>query len=694
MDLTLRSGEKIDNNLSVAAIDAAIRSIDSVLIPRGNKKTKLALLKNLVVDELQYLGLLGALPDWRQIQRIPEAGLRAEIVKLHGIPAGDRRALCNQLEQLNRTLNLGLPERIAQGTFGTLPWEGLPTMTPEEMFQAETARMARMVTRANGQADPTEPSPTLETPTLTATPGLASPSPAGGFTQPVPGSHSQGAPFVEPASGEAPSLEASLQAGAAFFVESSQLASEGAPYPFISSNPQVRINPEAALAIAGSNLRDCTDFRVGSCTHTLLFVLFSGGALSKDSSAQNLPLGCLPKLQALNRVHAAIAPQLLASPRAHNLSDFMRLIHKLISQSTVPIVWSSDVFILPEAATSATPPLLGTLTMSVSSSLYKLVLFLYLVMGFGLASDRTFESNVEFKALHDDLLTPRQAQGGGGGLLPQELSHLAQSSYGATLAFKNFLEFPNVLNFAAPFDLMAYFELRATEEGIRNGNPSALDSRIAELLRSQTAGLPRLQRLFFDTPPDDLIALINSLKSLLLESASLSTSIEANSLPVLRALDARLADFESVLPPLSHLRDDLHALTASAALARLDQIRRLQHAQRNLSRSSSGSASSSFVGSSSGTSAHILSLAGLQVTSLLSELQQLPATVAGNKSRLALALSSQSPLVIGSLINLPSQSILAAYPMLGTLHAVSQSLFGNHIAVALLQDFGLDQTTH
>ena len=121
MDLTLRSGEKIDNNLSVAAIDAAIRSIDSVLIPRGNKKTKLALLKNLVVDELQYLGLWGALPDWRQIQRIPEAGLRAEIVKLHGIPAGDRRVLCNQLEQLNHTLNLGLPERIAQGTFGTLP---------------------------------------------------------------------------------------------------------------------------------------------------------------------------------------------------------------------------------------------------------------------------------------------------------------------------------------------------------------------------------------------------------------------------------------------------------------------------------------------------------------------------------------------------------------------------------------------
>jgi len=218
-----------------------------------------------VVDELQYLGLWGALPDWRQIQRIPEAGLRAEIVKLHGIPAGDRRALCNQLEQLNRTLNLGLPERIAQGTFGTLPWEGLPTMTPEAMFQAETARMARMVTRANGQAEPTEPSPTLETPTLTGTPGLASPSPAGGFTQPVPGSHSQGAPFVEPASGEAPCLEASLQAGAAFFVESSQLAPEGAPYPFISSNPQVRINPEAALAKKFARLRRLSSWLL--CTH-------------------------------------------------------------------------------------------------------------------------------------------------------------------------------------------------------------------------------------------------------------------------------------------------------------------------------------------------------------------------------------------------------------------------------------------
>ena len=45
MELTLRSGEKINNSLSVATIEAAIRSIDSAVVSRGNKKDKLALLK-------------------------------------------------------------------------------------------------------------------------------------------------------------------------------------------------------------------------------------------------------------------------------------------------------------------------------------------------------------------------------------------------------------------------------------------------------------------------------------------------------------------------------------------------------------------------------------------------------------------------------------------------------------------------
>ena len=84
MDLTLRSGEKINNSLSVAAIEAAIRIIYSAVVSRGNKKDKLALLKNMVVEELEYSGIWGALPDWRQIQKLPEDILCAEITKLGG----------------------------------------------------------------------------------------------------------------------------------------------------------------------------------------------------------------------------------------------------------------------------------------------------------------------------------------------------------------------------------------------------------------------------------------------------------------------------------------------------------------------------------------------------------------------------------------------------------------------------------
>ena len=54
MELTLRSGEKINNRLSVAAIEAAIRSIDSAAVSRGNKKDKLALLKSMVVENTLY----------------------------------------------------------------------------------------------------------------------------------------------------------------------------------------------------------------------------------------------------------------------------------------------------------------------------------------------------------------------------------------------------------------------------------------------------------------------------------------------------------------------------------------------------------------------------------------------------------------------------------------------------------------
>ena len=597
----------------------------------------------MVVEELEYSGIWGALPDWRQIQKLPEDILCAEITKLGGTPCEGRRFLCNQLENLNRTLNLGLSERFAQGCLDPLPWERVVPTDQELAQQVQQAEAAVRATEASPDLEENMGSPfSPGLQPLATMPGV-SPSPAVGTTQLGLGSYTQASTSTE------------LSASAALSLEPSQLALEGSSYPFLSSNPQVRINPEAALAIAGSNLRDCVDFQDGVCSYTLLFTLSSVGALSKEQSAQDLPFGCLPTVEALNRVHAAIAPKLLAASRVHTLSDFMRLIHKLISQCAVPVVWTSSDFILPEAATASTVPLekLGSLTMSVSPSLYKIAHFLHMVGGVGLGPSRTFESNAALKALHDDLLTPRQAQGGGGGLLPQELAHLAQTTFGASLAFENFLEFPNVPNFVAPFDLLAYFRLRATEEGIRNGNPVALDGRILELLQSQTAGLSRLRRLFFDTPPDELVALINALKSILLDPSTLPRT-EANSLPVLRALDARLADFESVLPPLAHLRNDLHEMCASSAQARLDEIRRLQTTQRNLSRSSSGSTSSSYAGSSD-ASAHHISLAGHKFAPLLTELQQLPASLEGNRRRVVLAATSGSSLVINALHSLPSQ---------------------------------------
>ena len=273
MELTLRSGEKINNSLSVAAIEAAIRIIDSAVVSRGNKKDKLALLKNMVVEELEYSGIWGALPDWRQIQKLPEDILCAEITKLGGTPCEGRRFLCNQLENLNRTLNLGLSERFAQGCLDPLPWERVVPTDQELAQQVQQAEAAVRATEASPDLEENMGSPfSPGLQPLATMPGV-SPSPAVGTTQLGLGSYTQASTSTE------------LSASAALTLEPSQLALEGSSYPFLSSNPQVRINPEAALAVAGSNLRDCVDFQDGVLLQSPFYSSFWWRAFEREICA-------------------------------------------------------------------------------------------------------------------------------------------------------------------------------------------------------------------------------------------------------------------------------------------------------------------------------------------------------------------------------------------------------------------------
>ena len=159
----------------------------------------------------------------------------AEITKLGGTPCEGRRFLCNQLENLNRTLNLGLTERFAQGCLDPLPWERARIPTNQEL--AQQVQQAEVAVRAT-QASPgleenlgSPFSPGLQP--LATMPDVSSPSPAVGTTQLGLGSYTQASTSTE------------LSASAALSLEPSQLALEGSSYPFLSSNPQVRINPEA-----------------------------------------------------------------------------------------------------------------------------------------------------------------------------------------------------------------------------------------------------------------------------------------------------------------------------------------------------------------------------------------------------------------------------------------------------------------
>lgn len=113
--LILPDGTQISRGLTVSRLDKEIS--DRGETPAGTKEDKVKKLTSLIAQELGNFGQHGSLPDGRRIHTLTVPMLRSEILSLKGNTDGSRNILLKELEHLNRTLNLNLPDKdIAQAT--------------------------------------------------------------------------------------------------------------------------------------------------------------------------------------------------------------------------------------------------------------------------------------------------------------------------------------------------------------------------------------------------------------------------------------------------------------------------------------------------------------------------------------------------------------------------------------------------
>ena len=109
--LTLENGRTL-SSLTKSNLESAILELQSdVTLPR-RKNDVLALLATLVKNELGRRSTFGLLPDWRAINSLIVAALRAAISERNGSTIGTKAVLCRELERLNREA-LGLSPRIS-----------------------------------------------------------------------------------------------------------------------------------------------------------------------------------------------------------------------------------------------------------------------------------------------------------------------------------------------------------------------------------------------------------------------------------------------------------------------------------------------------------------------------------------------------------------------------------------------------
>jgi len=436
--LTLEDGRNfLANDFSKTQLQVEIQKRQAAGSELPTHKTELrSKLSSLIKQELIGRGSHGSLPDWRRIDSLTVAQLRKEIRHLNGSTVGNKSTLCGELERLNRT-GLGFPATFQLSPhatpfvpMGPLPLPGgLPT--PEVQLGAQ---------------ETSPPNPIIATPPETH--------------EPVP-----------------PAAE----------VENSIFYFSPGESTDTQADPVINLAAGAALRVVSENLTDATIFSTGQCPLTTLCVLFSQPSL--DDSATLMPFGSILTLQALTKLHNAIAAKLLDSRPVFTLNELANLCHELLVPCSITLSAVDFVAPVKVSSLSAAQDILEDICVDKFRSLgfYKYAVYLRNSGGLTTIPSRDPSKNEKFKALLDDTLTPVSPSGGG--ILPSEVAHLPFKNKLAC-AFEQFLVFKHIDKWSTPFELEDYFRLRQFDVGIRIENPEALDANF-----SPTSGLNNVQLL-------------------------------------------------------------------------------------------------------------------------------------------------------------------------------------------------------
>jgi hypothetical protein len=644
--LTLEDGRNfLSNNFSKTQLQVEIQKRQAAGLELPTHKTELrSKLSSLIKQELIGRGSHGSLPDWRRIDSLTVAQLRKEIRDLNGSGVGNKSTLCGELERLNRT-SLGFPAQP------DLPNANAPFASQLSPHAAPYVPMGPVPLLGG-----------LQTPELLA--GAQDTSPPDTTTA----TPQDTLELVPPAA----EVENSI-----FYFSPGESTNEQA-------DPMINVAPGAALRVVSERLMDATIFSTGQCPLTTLCVLFSQPSL--DNSASLMPFGSILTLQALTKLHNAIAAKLLDSRPVFTLNELTNLCHELLVPCSITLSAVDFVAPVQVSSLSAAQDILEGICVDKfrTLGLYKYSVYLRNSGGLTTIPSRDPSMNEKFKALLDDTLTP--ASPSGGGILPSEVAHLPFKNKLAC-AFEQFLVFKHIDKWSTPFELADYFRLRQLDVGIRIENPEALDANLPNLLRSPTSGLTNVQLLICDTPPHQQLCIINHAKALLFDH---SVRIPPNSLRTMQILNAKLADFPAALQKQARpLSGECQELTTAPALERIEAIRALRATRKDLSsHSSHSSTSSGTITSNDAASATVLSTAVLNAAPLLQQLAQFPQDTDGRKLLLETAMRSKNSLLIWVVTQMPTRQLNSAYPILGTLHSIAMAHLPSFTAKMLLIGVG------
>ena len=711
--ITLEDGREI-SVLSKTELQSEAQQRQPVGSTLPTRKADLQrLLSHLLKIELMGRGTFGSLPDWRPIHELSAAVLRMEIRNRSGQSRGNVLTLRRELEQLVRA-ELGLPPRpvspVANGSplspqaTAFVPAQaGSPAVPPTIVGAGGTTSPTPMGTNASPQLGAQLDAPVFSPqvgpaqPTLgnLAVPPAPLPSPPGVYgasvfpqvpnlaqplgTQLGPSVFSPFGPHVQHPQGQLRGLVASPVPFGGGLMAQNSVFSVSSAASTLGEDLVIEVAAGTALRIAAENLREDSSsvFCGGKIKLTDLSVLF--GHVTMDSSAGGLPVGSILSPQAFTRIHNAIAEQLLASPRVSSQSEFFKLCQHLVMRCSV-VVTATD-FALPQESISigaATDyfkdfPLIG---FGGLNCFYKVAALTKICGGFTSVAQRDPTTNPNLRMVLDDLSRPVSK----GGLFSDVLSRLDPSVQRPHI-FKNFLEFQHTDEYSAPLDLNAYFILRSTDDGIRNGSPESIDSAVSSQVSNPANRLDNLARMLCDTPLTEMVPVINALKAVI----DPSLSVSPNSILTLQLVNAKLFEFDPILPPLPQSAGP--RLSSAHAMSRVQTVQDMRDSARQLSSGNTFASGSSRA--HDGTCANAYAAAGVQASPVMKHMETFPNDEEGQEDLLATAIQARLAFFVGAMTKAPTQQQVNAFKTVAKLHAVTQTHFPSYIAKMIL--VGYDQ---